>query len=349
MTLVWCGEEAVVRATNQIGAVLKAGSVTPALLRAHAATAQLLAKAAGMKGATDADAARGSFDFVEKPDEARAVEVLRGNPAKTPVPAREAAIRDLAQTTNAAGLALLQRIALRASEPAKLRCAAIVALAGDSAAVPALLSLLEDASLEVKTEAARVLRPAVTDDRVRRAFTVALSRAPDPVREQIAYALAPASAARPASDDEWRKELNGAGDVARGERIFFNPSTGCARCHRIEDHGGRLGPDLSTIARGSNREKLMLSILHPSRDIAPQFVSHTVETRDGQAVSGLLLSQNADGTVILATAEGKAVRIPASDVVTHTQSKVSLMPEDLAGTMTVRDFRDLMAYLLSRK
>ena len=30
-----------------------------------------------------------------------------------------------------------------------------------------------------------------------------------------------------------------------------------------------------------------------------------------------------------------------------TQSKVSLMPEDLAGVLTLQDFRDLLAFLLS--
>src|SRR5204863_1616487 len=132
------------------------------------------------------------------------------------------------------------------------------------------------------------------------------------LRDQLSYALELAgiastperAPARPTSDAGWRKELALPGDVAGGRRVFFNPAAACARCHRIEDHGGRLGPDLSTIARGADREKLMQSILHPSRDIAPQFVSHTVETKDGQAVSGLLISQNADGTLTLATAEG---------------------------------------------
>jgi hypothetical protein len=109
-----------------------------------------------------------------------------------------------------------------------------------------------------------------------------------------------------------------------------------------------MGPDLSTIARGSNREKLMQSILHPSREIAPQFVSHVVETKEGETISGIMLSQEVDGSVTLLTADGRAALVPASQVASQTQSKVSLMPEGLENALSVQDFRDLIAFLLSR-
>jgi putative heme-binding domain-containing protein len=179
--------------------------------------------------------------------------------------------------------------------------------------------------------------------------------ADDPLREQLDFALELAgldgsgSATRPASDETWRKALARPGDPESGRRVFFRPSAACGRCHRIEDHGGRLGPDLSTIARGADREKLMQSILHPSRDIPPQFVSHDVETKDGRALSGLLTAQSSDGTLTIVTADGKAVRIPGAQIATHNQSRVSMMPEGLDRTLSVQDFRDLMAFLLSRR
>jgi len=267
-------------------------------------------------------------------------------------------VRDLAQTTNAAGITELKRVAASRGEPVELRCEAVAALAGD----PALLMLLNDPAPAVRLEAARSLRPMATDERVRIVFAAMLKRmdptpASEALRETLAHTLELAAtnsggtgpASRPASDDEWRKALKPSGDAASGRRVFFSPTFGCARCHRIEDRGGRLGPDLSVLARGANREKIMQSILHPSRDIAPQFVSHTVETKDGESVTGLLNSEGADGTVTLLTAEGKAVRIPGAQIASRTQSKVSLMPEGLDRAMTVGEFLDLMAFLLSRK
>ncbi|MEY2410111.1 MAG: hypothetical protein QOF48_2781 [Verrucomicrobiota bacterium] len=366
MALIWAGEESVVALTNRIGIALKAGTVTPALLRAHAATEQILSKASGMKNIASEETRINGFDFAERPDEQRAIEVLRGAAAATPISARIEAVRDIAQTTNAAAIALLQKIARDRRETDAMRCEAIAALSGPGIGNgEPLLELLEDPNTAVRIELIRALRICAAEGPARAALERQSVRIPrtgtEPwLREQILFALHGASGgpkdagergnpARPTTDDEWRKALATPGNAARGRLVFFNPTVGCARCHRIEDHGGRLGPDLSTIARGADREKMMQSILHPSRDIAPQFVSHTVETKGGETVSGLLISQNADGTLTLATAEGRAMRIPGGEVVTHSQSKTSMMPEGLDGALAVGDFRDLITFLLTRR
>jgi putative membrane-bound dehydrogenase-like protein len=358
MALVWTGEGSFVALTNRLAMALTAGPVTPTLLRAHAATEQILSKAAGVTNRT-ATGGIEAFEFVEQPDEARAIEQLRAG-AKVPLPVRVEAVRTLTPTANTAALALLRQIAARRNEPIGLRADAVAALAGDSGSTEALLTLLDDPMPQIRLEAARSLCAAVATPRVRSAFAarrnqLAARPADDPLREQLDFALELAgldgsgSATRPASDETWRKALARPGDPESGRRVFFRPSAACGRCHRIEDHGGRLGPDLSTIARGADREKLMQSILHPSRDIPPQFVSHDVETKDGRALSGLLTAQSSDGTLTIVTADGKAVRIPGAQIATHNQSRVSMMPEGLDRTLSVQDFRDLMAFLLSRR
>jgi putative heme-binding domain-containing protein len=141
----------------------------------------------------------------------------------------------------------------------------------------------------------------------------------------------------------------GHGDVERGRRLFFHQTVGCAKCHRIEDRGGNIGPDLSVISRSSNREKLVQSIVDPSREIAPQFVTHTVETADGETWSGLLESETKDGSLTLTTAEGKGVFLPGKQVHARSTSKVSLMPEGLEQTLSEREWLDLIEFLISRK
>src|SRR6185295_1605753 len=66
------------------------------------------------------------------------------------------------------------------------------------------------------------------------------------------------------------------GDAARGRTIF---ETSCATCHRVGDLGKDVGPNLATI-RQWNPGQVLSNILDPNREVAPNFVSYTVETRD---------------------------------------------------------------------
>ena len=157
------------------------------------------------------------------------------------------------------------------------------------------------------------------------------------------------TAAKPSSDADWRKALSTPGNVVSGKRLFYDASVGCAQCHRVEDHGGQLGPDLSVIGRIANRERIIDSILDPSKEIAPQFVQHTVETKSGDSYSGILLGQQADGTYTLLMNDGRGAVVPGALVKSHEISKVSLMPDELEQGLTVEEFRDLVAFMLSLK
>jgi putative membrane-bound dehydrogenase-like protein len=154
---------------------------------------------------------------------------------------------------------------------------------------------------------------------------------------------------QPASEIEWRNALAQPGDPSRGKQLFFDASVGCLQCHRIEDHGGQLGPDLSVIGRVANRERIIDSILNPSKEIAPQFVQHTVETKAGDSFAGILIGQQADGTCTLLMNDGRGVLIPGPLVASHQTSNVSLMPDELEQGFTIEEFRDLLTFLLSLK
>jgi putative membrane-bound dehydrogenase-like protein len=153
----------------------------------------------------------------------------------------------------------------------------------------------------------------------------------------------------PSSDAEWRKALAKAGNPEAGRRVFFDPTVGCAQCHRIEDYGGALGPDLSVVGRVANRDRIIDSILDPSKEVAPQFVQHTVETKSGDSFAGILTGQQSDGTIALLMNDGRGVLIPGAQVAEHQTSKVSLMPDDLEQGLSVEEFRDLLAFLLFLK
>jgi putative heme-binding domain-containing protein len=79
------------------------------------------------------------------------------------------------------------------------------------------------------------------------------------------------------------------GDAARGKTIFEGAG-GCLNCHRVNDRGSYVGPDLSDIGVTRRAVQLERSILEPDAEILPQNRFFRVVTRDGAAVTGRLLN-----------------------------------------------------------
>src|SRR5262249_22704309 len=138
-------------------------------------------------------------------------------------------------------------------------------------------------------------------------------------------------------------------DPASGRRIFYHAnSAGCFKCHTVNGRGGKVGPDLSTVGRPLSRERLIDSILEPSKEIAPQFVTWTFETAAGRVHTGMIVLEN-EGQTIVGDSDGKTTELKTIDIVARTPQKVSVMPEKLGERMTLQEFRDLLAYLESLK
>ena len=138
-------------------------------------------------------------------------------------------------------------------------------------------------------------------------------------------------------------------DPAAGRRVFFHPNgPGCFKCHTIDGRGGKVGPDLSRAVGTINRVQLIQSILEPSREIAPQFVSWTFETKDGKVVTGMVVHEN-EGKTIVGDAEGKLIELKTIDIVVRVPQKISVMPDKLAERMTLQELRDLIAFLESQR
>ena len=76
----------------------------------------------------------------------------------------------------------------------------------------------------------------------------------------------------------------GKGDMAAGKRSFQKH---CAICHTLHGEGNKVGPDLTGADR-KNREWLVANIVDPSAVIRSEFVAHTVITKDGRVLTGLL-------------------------------------------------------------
>ncbi len=264
------------------------------------------------------------------------------------------AVRSLSQGRLEGRFSQLGRLAADATIPEPIRAEATDGLAEDAGRQRDLLiSLATSTTPALKREALRTLRGvALTDQETSRlrdashgddaslALIERLGAAPKPVDRK---------APMPADLNAWLARLEGPADASAGERVFFHArGPGCYRCHQVDGRGGRIGPDLSTLAASTDRRRLVESIVAPSREIAPQFVPWSVAKNDGTVFNGILLEQSPEGELVFGDSQGRRIAVKSDDIAERKPQTTSIMPEDLVSTMTVQEFRDLLAFLARR-
>ncbi|WP_158230939.1 c-type cytochrome [Rhodopirellula bahusiensis] len=168
----------------------------------------------------------------------------------------------------------------------------------------------------------------------------------DAVSDRLAPALN-RGVSRPANREESLAVLSDGGDAQRGRRVFDTNRVGCKKCHTVGSRGGTLGPDLGQISKSKSREQIIDAILNPSADFAPQYQAWMVVTVDGKVHRGLQLDHKSGGKINLTLETGETRTFAADEIEDYVASPNSLMPNGLADTMTVAEFRDLIMYLAS--
>lgn len=143
----------------------------------------------------------------------------------------------------------------------------------------------------------------------------------------------------------WSLAMEG-GDIESGRKLFFEDTRlSCLRCHQVGRAGGQVGPNLTTIAAKKDRRYLLESICTPNAVVAEGFETALVLTVDGETIAGIVKSENED-FLDLIKADGSIVRLELDDVEARRKGKSS-MPDDLIDKLTMRQLRDLVAYLSS--
>jgi putative membrane-bound dehydrogenase-like protein len=129
-------------------------------------------------------------------------------------------------------------------------------------------------------------------------------------------------------------------DVNRGGKVYDNV---CAACHRFAGRGTEIGPNLETV-RGWDREKLLLNILDPNREVAANYIAFVIELNDGSSVSGMITEENA-GAIKLRRIGAPEETILRQNIAKITSSAQSLMPDGLEATISPQEMADLLAFL----
>jgi len=143
--------------------------------------------------------------------------------------------------------------------------------------------------------------------------------------------------------EKWRKVVeSGKGEAAAGWKVF---EARCAQCHTIYGKGGNVGPDLTGVGR-EDVNSILTNVLDPNLVIGAPYFVYVAKTKDGDVISGLLVEQS-DQQVVLKD-QTKTTTIPRSQLEKLSVQNVSMMPEGLEAQLSEQEFRDLVAFLLTR-
>ena len=212
--------------------------------------------------------------------------------------------------------------------PPALRASAVDALISREDAVQALLQAVETK----RTDPGHI-------GRLQRA---ALAKSRDPAVVSLAakiFGTVPAST-RAAVIAEFQPSVSIVGNGEEGRRIYTER---CSACHRAGGAGAAVGPDLITV-KNAGREKLLVAILDPSREVPPQFSHWKAETDTGTEHDGIVVSETPT-MVTLRQGGGVETTFQRSKLKSLHNEDSSLMPEDLQVGLKPQDLANLLRFI----
>ncbi|MBX7209279.1 MAG: c-type cytochrome [Verrucomicrobiaceae bacterium] len=164
------------------------------------------------------------------------------------------------------------------------------------------------------------------NDKVASLAKTVLASVIPPSREEVVAKLKPA--------------LTMKGDATRGAQQY---AARCIACHRANGQGIQVGPDLVTV-KTKGREALFTAILEPHKEVAPQFIAYTVNTKDGQTLSGIVTKDDAS-SMTLKLMGGAEVNVQRANIKGSSSSGQSLMPEGIEAGLDPQGMADLLDFI----
>jgi putative heme-binding domain-containing protein len=248
---------------------------------------------------------------------------------------RSSAIPLLSGTDNpSAAAALLRHFP---SLPADDRAAALATLTSHPALGRALLQAVEQGSLDKKQLTALHVRQLrnLGDEQIDSHLNKLWGRtadSPSELKARIArisqlYDEAP----------RW------AYSIAGGRRVF---ETLCVSCHKYDEKGGNLGPDLTGSWRNGT-EYFIENIVDPNAVIGTDFQLNLITKKDGSVISGMIERESDTALVVRTVTE--TISVPKNQVANRQVVEQSLMPPGLLDTISEREVVELLMFLSDKR
>lgn len=142
--------------------------------------------------------------------------------------------------------------------------------------------------------------------------------------------------------------LEGNRNFKNGREMFAAAT--CYACHRFNQEGGGIGPDLTSAGGKFSPHDLLESIIDPSKEISDQYGSVTFNMKDGKQIIGRIANLRGDTYMVITDlmAPGAMTSINTKDIKSVEPTKFSMMPPGLLNMLEDDDILDLLAYILSK-
>jgi putative membrane-bound dehydrogenase-like protein len=157
-------------------------------------------------------------------------------------------------------------------------------------------------------------------------------------RAQTLFAVTDANRREVLAKFESAKTLEG--DAANGQNLFRQ---NCAQCHRFQNEGATLGPDLGSVA-DKPADYLLSAILDPNQAVEARYLGYTATEKDESEFTGIITSETANSLTLTAASDLKKT-ILRTELKNLKSTGRSLMPEGLENALTPQQLADLLAYL----
>jgi putative membrane-bound dehydrogenase-like protein len=132
------------------------------------------------------------------------------------------------------------------------------------------------------------------------------------------------------------------GNLDHGRTLF---DANCATCHKAGNIGFGAGPNLAMLYdRGP--EQIVTAILDPNRAVEDKYRNYTIELKNGEQLSGILLNESGN-SITLMTITGTEQPILRREISSMKTDNRSMMPEGFESILKPQDISDLIAFLHS--
>ncbi|HZU37154.1 MAG TPA: plastocyanin/azurin family copper-binding protein, partial [Gemmataceae bacterium] len=131
---------------------------------------------------------------------------------------------------------------------------------------------------------------------------------------------------------------------------IFQAAT-CVACHRLNEVGTDIGPDLSKLDPAKFKPTdILRDILEPSWRIEDKYATYIFALDSGKLVTGVVLEENADTVKVIENplAKSKPLVLKKSDIAERRKSPTSIMPKGLLDRLNREEVLDLVAYIVAR-